>query len=214
MNRSRWSLVVLVAALAFLAVQIPRLLNSGGSIKAQLHILEGGRGYALAQKISADHPEGGTAILLIARPALDSEKMQYDSVLAGLKAGGGAKLRWELYEATESPADPNLPSFLQERLAGNAHLQSLEQALATRPGAVAVVTKLDPNSDLPTSIGKKGTPDLYVLGFGEASAWEKIVASKQFKAIQIDRPEGYTLEDSPRQMSDSAKRYYNVIPGS
>ena len=212
MNRSRSALLVLLLALAFLAVKGVLMWTRPAYDPArQIALMEEARGFALGRRIAADLPEGGRAVLLEPEPAGEAGRATAGNLLRGLQAGGGGKLQFALQNIPVS-RDPQLPAFLQERVAGNAHLNGLADALAANPGAVALVARLDPAGDLPPVLAGTPPAPLYVLGSGEAPAWEKLLASGRVKAVQIDRREGYTSGATPDGVEAAAAQYYAVIP--
>ncbi|MFO1489741.1 MAG: hypothetical protein U1F77_08070 [Kiritimatiellia bacterium] len=212
MNRSRAALLVLLLALAFLTVKGVLMWTRPAYDPArQIALMEEARGFALGRRIAADLPEGGRAVLLEPEPAGEAGKATSANLLRGLQAGAGGRLQFVLH-AVPLTRDPQLPAFLQERVAGNAHLNGRADALAANPGAVALVARIDPAVDLPPPPPGAPPPPLYVLGSDEPPAWEKLLASGFVKAVQIDRREGYADGATPDGVEAAAARYYGVIP--
>ena len=212
MNRTWMSIGVLATASAFLIYKGAGLVTGGGyDPSREVALMEESRGFALGRRLSADLPGGGTVVFLDTKSVSDALRATSANLLAGLEDGAGRAFQVQRVEAPPS-GDTSLPAFLQERLAGNAHLQHLPEALAAHPGAVAVVTRIDPGADLPPTMASDGLPLFYVLGFGEPVEWEKMLAGGRVHAVQVDRPESFTSGSIPRKIEKAAEQYYRVIP--
>ena len=211
MNRTRLSIGVLVAASTFLILKGAALFTGGGYDPSRVvELMEESRSFALGRRIAQDFPQGGVVVFLDTEPATDALRASAVNLRTGLQKGVGKALQVKRHEAALL-REAGLPDFLQERAAGNSHLNHLPDALAAHPGAVAVVTRLDPAADLPPAIANGRLPPLYVLGSGGEAEWQKLLRGGPVKAVQIDRVEGYSEGDPPRRVEAAAERYFRVI---
>lgn len=210
MDRSRFALYVLLAALAGLLVVGGRALwpdpNSPARMAARL--IEA-KGYTLGRQVASDLPGGGEVILLSVDTGVTADERADRQVLSGLAAGCGSAFRVRRL-AVPAEAPDGTPEFLRQRAAGHAHLAAWATVRREYPDCVAVVARLDPLRPLPPP-ANPAPPPLYGLGSGEEGDWRSLLAGGRVRAVQIDHLEGQARGGRPADRAAAAEAYYRVL---